>query len=295
MLSTQLAQEDLGPHVVVVGNYKGGSGKSTFAMHLIVALLKAGRRVASFDLDVQQQTLSRYIENRQRWARQNRLDLELPKHTPISDVEGENASRDVDQVRLFTRYLGSLQGDYDFIVIDTPGNETHVGLVAHGMADTLITPINDSFVDLDVIVRIGATGDDAPTPSRYARAVAAALDGRRAVCGRATDWVVFRNRLATLASRNHKQITSALDVIADEVGFRLVPGLSERVIFREFFPMGLTAFDQLDGRGLGAAGGMSRLVARIQVRELIEAIGLLPPDNLPREERTPARRALQVS
>src|ERR671933_583163 len=101
MLSTQLAHEDLGPRVVVVGNYKGGSGKSTFAMHLIVALLKAGRRVASFDLDVQQQTLTRYIENRQRWARQNRLELELPKHTPITDVDGEEASRQADNVGLF--------------------------------------------------------------------------------------------------------------------------------------------------------------------------------------------------
>ena len=129
MLSTQLAQEDCGPRVVVVGNYKGGSGKSTFAMHLIVALLKAGRRVASFDLDVQQQTLSRYIENRRQWALQNGSSLELPKHTPITDVDGQDASRETDHVALFTRYLATLQGDFDFIVIDTPGNESHLSLV----------------------------------------------------------------------------------------------------------------------------------------------------------------------
>jgi chromosome partitioning protein len=287
-LSTQLAQEDVGPRVVVVGNYKGGSGKSTFAMHLIVALLKAGRRVASFDLDVQQQTLSRYIQNRHRWAQQNGLALELPHHAPISDVGGEEAGA-ADHVTLFTRYLGTLQDDYDFIVIDTPGSESHLSLVAHGMADALVTPINDSFVDLDVIVNIGATVDAKPTPSRYARAVAAALEGRRAVCGRATDWIVFRNRLATLASRNHKQITAALEWIAPEVGFRLAPGLSERVIFRELFPMGLTAFDQLDERALGANGGMSRVMARVEVRSLVEEIGLLPPDTLPGEERVPAR------
>src|SRR5215831_8753128 len=111
MLGTEFAQ----PRVVVVGNYKGGSGKSTFAMHLIVALLKAGRSVASFDLDVQQQTLSRYIQNRHRWAQQNGLALELPHHTPISDVEGD---ANADHVGLFTRYLGTLQDDYDFIVID---------------------------------------------------------------------------------------------------------------------------------------------------------------------------------
>jgi chromosome partitioning protein len=292
MLSTQLAQGDLGPRVVVVGNYKGGSGKSTFAMHLIVALLKARRRVASFDLDVQQQTLSRYIQNRHRWAQQNDLALELPHHTPIPDVDGAEAA---DHVSLFTRYLGTLQDDYDFIVIDTPGNQSHLSLVAHGMADALVTPINDSFVDLDVIVNIGATVDAKPTPSRYSRAVAAALEGRRAVCGRATDWIVFRNRLATLASRNHKQITAALEWIAPEVGFRLAPGLSERVIFRELFPMGLTAFDHLDERALGGNGGTSRVMARVEVRSLIEEIGLLPPDTLPGEERVPAGGAVPVA
>src|SRR5262252_11159104 len=73
------------PHVVVIGNQKGGSGKSTFAMHIIVALLKAGKRVASLDLDVDQQTLTRYIENRRDWARQSNIELELPDHYPITE------------------------------------------------------------------------------------------------------------------------------------------------------------------------------------------------------------------
>src|SRR5262245_28480120 len=293
MSITQFASGDLGPHVVVIGNYKGGSGKSTFAMHLIVALLKAGRRVASFDLDVKQQTLTRYIENRRDWAVQNEFALELPRHTSILDVEGAGGSD--PQIGLFTRHLATLGDDYDFVIIDTPGNESHLSLVAHGMADTLITPINDSFVDVDVIVNIGAALDPAPTPSRYARAVAAALDERRAICGRATDWFVFRNRLATLGSRNHRQIGMALDVIAREVGFHLCPGLSERVIFREFFPVGLTAFDQLDELVMGANSTMSRLMARVEVRELIERIGLLPPDALLGEEREPAEGAVAAS
>jgi len=284
----------LGPHVVVIGNYKGGSGKSTFAMHLIVALLKAGRRVASFDLDVQQQTLSRYIENRREWARQNEFSLELPAHTAIQDSDGMGGGSQ-SQIDLFSRHLATLGDDYDFIIIDTPGNESHVSLVAHGMADTLVTPINDSFVDLDVIVNIRAALEPTPTPSRYARAVAAALDGRRAICGRATEWFVFRNRLATLGSRNHRQISGALDVIAREVGFHVAPGLSERVIFREFFPVGLTAFDQLDELVLGAGATMSRLMARVEVRDLIEQIGLLPPDALIGEEPQPAEGALPVS
>jgi len=296
MLSTQpAAAGNYGPHVIVVGNYKGGSGKSTFAMHLIVALLKAGRRVASFDLDVKQQTLSRYIENRRDWAVQNDFSLELSTHASILDADGIGGGGADSQIGLFSRHLATLGDEYDFIVIDTPGNESHVSLVAHGMADTLVTPINDSFVDLDVIVNIGASLDAAPTPSRYAQAVAAALDKRRAICGRPTEWFVFRNRLATLGSRNHRQIAAALDVIAREVGFHLAPGLSERVIFREFFPVGLTAFDQLDELVLGANSTMSRLMARVEVRELIEQIGLLSPDAQLGEERATADGAVAAS
>jgi chromosome partitioning protein len=73
------------PHVIVIGNHKGGTGKSTFAMHIIIALLKAGKRVASFDLDSNQLTLSRYVSNRRDRARQQQLRLELPDHTPITD------------------------------------------------------------------------------------------------------------------------------------------------------------------------------------------------------------------
>jgi chromosome partitioning protein len=285
MLSTQSGQSDCGPRVIVVGNYKGGSGKSTFAMHLVVALLKAGKRVASFDLDVPQQTLTRYIENRQEWARRNDLLVEVPKHAAIVDTDRSNGNGlDGDPVGLFARCLATLDDDYDFVVIDTPGNDSHLSLVAHGMADTLVTPINDSFVDLDVIVAIGAAIDSDPTPSSYARAVAAALEGRRAVCGRATDWIVFRNRLAPLTSRNHKHITRVLELIAPQVGFRVAPGLSERVVFREYFPVGLTAFDQLDELVIGAFPSMSHLMARVEMRELIAEIGLLPPEPSTSEE-----------
>ena len=56
-------------HVIVLGNEKGGSGKSTTALHIAVALLKAGQRVATIDLDSRQQSFTRYIANRQAWAR----------------------------------------------------------------------------------------------------------------------------------------------------------------------------------------------------------------------------------
>jgi chromosome partitioning protein len=268
------------PHVVVVGNHKGGSGKSTVAMHVIVALLKAGKRVASFDLDVEQQTLTHYIENRWAWADQNNLPLELPHHFSIVDDRADRIKRD-DSVEFawFSRHLATIErdGECDFILIDTPGGvQERLGLIAHGMADTLITPINDSLLDVDVLVAVGPSRKVEPQPSRYARTVARALEGRRSVSGRPTDWVVVRNRLAAIPSHNQRQVSDLLESVRAKLGFRTIRGLSERVVFREFFGQGLTAFDTMDHSVLGMKPSSTNLVARLEVRNLIEQIGLLP-------------------
>jgi cellulose biosynthesis protein BcsQ len=203
------------PHVVVIGNQKGGSGKSTFAMHIIVALLKAGKRVASFDLDLNQLTLTRYLSNRREWDRAHELKLELPDHYPLSDeiphdkawshraelrqfisklkkigraqkrdlINGNASSHNAD-LRLFISQLKKIEQahKHDFIVIDTHGGVQHLSLIAHGLADTLITPVNDSLLDLDVLVAIEQS-DLEPQPSVYAKTVRRALDARRRVSG----------------------------------------------------------------------------------------------------------------
>lgn len=267
------------PHVVVVGNHKGGSGKSTVAMHIIVALLKAGKRVTSFDLDVNQQTLTHYVANRWAWAQQHDLPLELPDHCSIADDHADRIDRDEPaDLSWFTGQLAAIEhgGTCDFIVIDTPGGVQHLSLVAHAMADTLVTPINDSLVDLDVIVVVGPSKDAEPQPSRYARTVARALDGRRQVSGRPFDWIVLRNRLATLGSHNQRQVADMLEAMRTRLGFRTARGLSERLVFREFFAVGLTAFDRMERTVLGARPSTTNLVARLEVRDLVEQIGLLP-------------------
>ncbi|HLN07393.1 MAG TPA: division plane positioning ATPase MipZ [Xanthobacteraceae bacterium] len=269
------------PHVVVVGNHKGGSGKSTVAMHLIVALLKAGKRVASFDLDVNQQTLTHYIGNRWEWAQQHNLPLELPDHCSIADDLTDRTERDEStDLAWFTTQLAATEryGRCDFVVIDTPGGVQHLSLVAHAMADTLVTPINDSLVDLDVIVAVGASKAAEPQPSRYARTVARALDGRRLVSGRPTDWIVLRNRLAPLGSHHQRQVAELLEAVHARLGFRTARGLSERLVFREFFAQGLTALDRMERTVLGARPGATNLVARLEVRDLVEQIGLLPKE-----------------
>ena len=266
------------PHVVVVGNHKGGSGKSTIAMHIIVALLKSGKRVASIDLDLNQQTLTHYLENRRVWAQQNNLSLELPDHHSIGDDRADRIQRDDSADFIwFTNQLEMIDGEgsCDFMVIDTPGGVQHLSLVAHSMADTLVTPINDSLVDLDVIIAIGPSRNLEPQPSRYARTVCHALEGRRRVSGRPTDWIVVRNRLASLASHNQRHVSDLLEMVHAKLGIRIARGLSERVVFREFFAQGLTAFDPMDESVLGSKPSPTNVIARSEVRTLVEQIGLL--------------------
>src|SRR6266536_2507120 len=265
------------PHIVVMGNHRGGSGKSTFDMHIIIALLKAGKRVAFFDLDLDQQTLTRYVENRREWASQNKLALEMPDHYPVTEERSVSSewSNSVDLTQFMSQLKKIESGhEHDFIVIDTPGGAQHLSLVAHGMADTLITPINDSLVDLDVLVRIGSK-DLEPQPSRYAKTVARAVEARRTVCGRTTDWVIVRNRLELLPSRNQRQIEQVLEAIRKTLGFRTVRGLSERNVYREFFAAGLTAFDAIEGLAPGAKPNPSSLLARLEVRDLVQDIGFV--------------------
>src|SRR6516165_1055762 len=285
------------PHVVVIGNQKGGSGKSTFAMHIIVALLKAGKRVASFDLDLNQLTLTRYLRNRHEWDRKHEQKLELPDHYPVTEeVHGGTLRRFISRLKKIGRahkddfignsalshcadlrqFISQLKKigrahKHDFIVIDTPGGVQHLSLVAHGMADTLITPINDSLVDLDVLVAMDQS-DLEPQPSVYARMVWRALEARRKITGRATDWIVVRNRLESVESSNQHQITQVLEVIQRTLGFRIARGLLERPVYCEFFAVGLTVFDPVEGF-TGAESNRPDLLARLEVQNLIREIG----------------------
>jgi len=286
------------PHVVVIGNQKGGSGKSTFAMHIIVALLKAGKRVASFDLDLNQLTLSRYLGNRREWIQEHEQKLELPDHYSVTEEgHGVKLRQIISQLKTrahkddlndssawghradLSRFISQLKKigrahKHDFIVIDTPGGVQHLSLIAHGMADTLITPVNDSFVDLDVLVAIERS-DLEPQPSVYAKTVWHALDARRRVSGRATDWIVVRNRLESVESSNQRRITQVLDVIRTTLGFRIARGLLERTVYREFFAAGLTALDAVEGLSSAEESSQPNLPARLEVQNLIRETGLI--------------------
>ncbi len=262
-------------HVIVLGNEKGGSGKSTLAVHVVVALLKAGHRVASIDTDSRQLTLTRYLDNRARWARRSGMALELPDHFSVELGEGERISDvEASEFARFTEIVERLGETVDFVVIDTPANDSYRMRLSHALADTLITPVNDSFVDLDVLGRVEGTPFTVTALSQYARLVEEVRGKRLTSLPYETDWIVVRNRLSTLSSRNQRNVVEGLGLLAERLGFRIANGISERVIFREFFPTGLTAFDPFERAVLGTRPTMSHVAARSEIRELVECLRL---------------------
>jgi chromosome partitioning protein len=174
----------------------------------------------------------------------------------------------------FAEIIDRLGERFDFVVIDTPANDTYRMRLSHAMADTLVTPVNDSFVDLDVLGRVDGDTLAVRTASQYAELVQAARRDRLSAGQREMDWVVVRNRIGTLASRNQRKVMDGLEKLSALLGFRIANGISERVIFREFFPSGLTAFDTLDRRVLGVKPTMSHVAARREIRELVDGLRL---------------------
>jgi chromosome partitioning protein len=266
---------DNGAHIILLGNQKGGSGKSTLAMHIAVALQQAGQRVTTIDLDYEQRTFTRYIENRRINARTNRTELLTSEHICIDDLSHRGTKwTESDRIKAFSEVLRSYEAVSDFIIVDTPGNGNDLTLFAHGLADTVITPVNDSFVDLDVIFSMGPTPETMLKPSRYAETIQKAFEARRAVSKRDPDWIVVRNRISPLSSRNEKGVVEALEALARRGSFRTISGLIERVVYREFFPLGLTTFDSFATSQIGVKPSVSHVLARLEVRQLIAAIGL---------------------
>src|SRR6202022_1750931 len=272
----QTSQGQFGSWAVVgLGNEKGGSGKSPPALHIAVVLLKAGQRVASIDLDCRQQSFTRYIDNRRAWARRTGLELEAPVHCCIKLGEtmqiADNESSELEQ---FLAAVSAVERTFDFIVIDTPGSDSYLMRLAHSMADTLVTPINDSFLDFDVLGTVDATNYSVTGESHYAEMVRDARRKRRQVDGASTDWIVGRNRLSMLGSRNKQLVANGLNELSLRLGFRAIDGFAERVVYREFFPRGLTALDDIDEATLGTRPSMGHVTAREEGTSLLRQLKL---------------------
>lgn len=270
-------------HVIVVGNQKGGAGKSTVAMHVIVALMRMGRRTGVLDLDVRQRSLTRYIENRGRWIAQRGAKLASPQ---IFELQ-ESRQRSMDEAEAedesgFRAALRRLSETCDFIVIDSPGGDSYLARTAHSWADTLITPLNDSFVDFDLLGDIDPNHAEIVRPSIYSEMVWESRKRKALAARTPIDWVVLRNRTSTskIEAKNKQKVGQALNTLSSRIGFRMAPGLSERVIYRELFPQGLTLLD-LDADGGEGAMKMAHLAARQELRDLFITLKLPGLDGEP--------------
>lgn len=260
-------------HIIVVGNEKGGSGKSTTAMHVATALARMGFRVSAMDLDLRQSSLARYIENRVAFLKRANLAIPGPFNVPLPEVD--NAALKSNENPFDWRFktaLATAHGTSDFLVIDCPGSHTRLSQLAHSLADTLITPLNDSFVDFDLLARLDPETGAVLGPSIYAEMVWNARQ-MRAQAGRPPiDWIVLRNRLGAQQMHNKRKVGEALIDLSKRIGFRIAAGFSERVIFRELFPRGLTLLDLKD-TGVDQLN-LSNIAARQELRELMKELNL---------------------
>lgn len=249
--------------IIVVGNEKGGAGKSTIAVHLATALAHDAAKVAVLDLDQRQRSMAHFFANRARWIAANGAALPQPTQIEgVTDAAGLGAT------------LDGLAG-VEFVVIDTPGADTDLSRAAHQRADLIVTPMNDSFMDFDVLGVVDPVSLDLLRPSLYSETVWEARKLRAADRGRSIDWVVLRNRLASSEPRNRKRVDERVKALSRRVGFRTLQGLRDRVIYRELFPFGLTVAD-LGPTVRPVQVSLSHVSARQELRVLMNDLGLGP-------------------
>lgn len=251
------------PHVIVFANEKGGTGKSTTAVHVAIALAARGSNVSALDLDHRQRTMGRYFDNRAETVKRSGRELPMPRHE----------TGDGETVENFNEAYARLAEGADFLVIDTPGRDDPFARLAAERADTLVTPMNDSFVDFDLIGQVDPDSFKVTRPSFYAELIWEARKARAKTDGSTIDWVVLRNRMQHIEARNMRRVSDALDQLAKRVGFRIIPGLGERVIYRELFPKGLT---MIDSRDFGEMG-LAHVAARQELREMMAGLALPEP------------------
>ncbi|MTI10800.1 division plane positioning ATPase MipZ, partial [Curvivirga aplysinae] len=262
-------------HVILFGNEKGGSGKTTAAFHSAIGLLRLGFTVATIDLDINQKSLTRYLENRKKHCENKGVWLPMPTHTCLVNSafdSMEEAKRDMSQQ--LESQIEAFRDSYDFIIMDTPGADVHVSRIGHTFADSLVTPMNDSFIDLDLLVEV----DDGPIeeckPNHYARIVMTQRQKRFERDRAGMDWIVLRNRLGNSRSRNTARILDALAILSNKMGFRIAPGISERAIYRELFPTGRTVLDMIESKMPGERVSLSHIAARQEIREILRTLWL---------------------
>jgi chromosome partitioning protein len=271
------------PHVIVVGNEKGGSGKTTIAMHVAIALINDGQRVGTIDLDSNQKSLTRYIENRRIWASHRGLKLQTPIHRCIPRAEGARLEdNEAEELAALETAIRGFEDSANFLVVDTPANDSYLMRLAHLLADTLLTPLNDSFLDFGTLGAIDPLTHEVTETGHYAAMVCEARRRRRLFDRSHIDWRVVRNRFSL-----GRLVDDSLNKLAMRLRFRPLDGCGERTVYRQLFPSGLTAFDPLDEATLDTRPGRLHLAAQREVRDLYTLLQL--PTNDRARRRATAR------
>lgn len=255
-------------HIIIIGNEKGGAGKTTTSMHLIASLIHLGFRVCSIDVDCRQKSLSRYIENRQNYSNKHNLNLHMPKHLAFND--SADHKNDID---IIAGYIDQERNNNDFIVIDTPGSNTPLSSFVHSMADSIITPINDSFLDLDVIAQIEADSLKIIKPSFYSQAIWEQKMNKAKRNKGEINWLVIRNRVSAIDAKNKQKMSEVLAKLSSRLGFRVAFGFNERVIYRELFLHGLTLLDIKPGIS-DITLNISHITAKQELNSLLRNLNL---------------------
>ncbi len=280
------------PRVVVLGNEKGGSGKTTVAIHLAFGLAAAGLRVGTVDLDGRQGTFSRFIDNRRKVAL-SELEMARMKFTDHRRISlSRNAQEDHltdEKLRQLVTALDSLS-HCQYVVVDTPGSDHMLCRAAHVMADVLITPLNSSFLDLDALVRVDREANQISGPSAYSEMVVYMSEARTELGGDPIDWLVVTNRIPNVPTRVHRQVTDVLQKLSERLGFSFLPSLHERVIFRELFLKGLTVLDIDQEETQAQQPGVAVVTAREEVEALVDGVLARGPFRSLALERIQARK-----
>lgn len=261
-------------HIIVVGNEKGGCGKTTVSMHVAVGLLRLGFKVGCIDLDHRQQSLGRYFSNRRAWMERSGIDLPTPTMVVMQPSNAELKAQAAAQEKAgLAGLLGHLAAHNDFVVVDCPGSDVALARHAHVHADTLITPINDSLLDLDLLGRLDPVSWQLQAGGVYSNLVWELRKERRAAHRSGIDWLVTRSRLSALTDRNKQKMAEILPRMSKVLGFRLADGFGERVIYRYLFLWGLTVLD-MEQAGIDLGGGKSNQAAREEVLSLLRSLWL---------------------
>jgi len=267
-----LSSENLSPRIIVLGNEKGGAGKSTLALHVACGLLHDGYKVAVIDLDLRQQSVGHFFAHRSTWCEASGSVLPMP----VAGLEDPRALAGVDDKEAAQRLeamIDAASGQAEYVVIDTPGADTLVSRVAHSRAELIVTPMNDSFVDFDMLGAVDPVTLELTKPSLYAEVVWESRKRRMMGARKSIDWLVLRNRLATTEARNRRRLDERVLALSKRVGFRIGPGLRDRVIYRELFPFGLTVAD-LSPTVRPVPVSLTHVAARQELRSVMGAIGV---------------------